>query len=184
MLNQKLPYFNKFCSHATLGKNAIGNYVSDTDFIFQAEARQKIAISRLLVCYADTYPFAANKYAKNITLTNGIKLYKTQIKDGQTEEIDLLDGETIKTNTDWNKFSCSATPLDYGLGVETMVVKWGFCECGTILILNEQEKFIVRLKDDFTDLTKHTFCLQGWVEADLNMKRGRIGYTTILINFF
>ena len=52
--------------------------------------------------------------------------------------------------------------LSFGSGDAYLAVRFTFSKLGRSLIITENDKFIIRLEDDFTGLTGHKFMMQGF----------------------
>jgi len=142
-------------------KDAIGNYSgSVTRFLIKPGVGEKFIISRMLGQIVDSGSFDSGSYGNGITLTNGITAgYR---KNGV--EIDLLDGQVVKTNVDWAGVCYDVTHSNFGAGNEYLNFRWTFSKSGTWIELNGNngDELWVGLHDNFTGLISQFFTVQGY----------------------
>jgi hypothetical protein len=132
---------------------------SSTPVVFEWVSTEDHAyISRLVVSYVDTGTFDAALYGNGIILTNGISV--EVVENGTV--LDLLDGETVKSNADWQAVSYDFHYNDIGQGDNVASIRWTFARAGHPLELNEGDSLRVTIQDDLTGLTSHYFQLQGY----------------------
>lgn len=155
-------YFSRFLDETGDGsgnKDAIGDYSAVvTDFLITPPVNNTFDIFRLLVQIADTGPIDAGFYGNNIVLTNGIRLLL--LDNTGTIITDYVDTMPIITNANWARFAFDAKKTDFGAGQNYIDIRWTFQRGGRPLRLRNQS-LAVRLNDDFTSLTSHTFLMQG-----------------------
>ena len=142
-------------------KNAIGNYSGAVEaFGITPPSGEVYKITRMIVSVRDGNGFSAADYG-NITngLTNGISVY--QVK-GSLILNDLTDGVPIQTNAGWGTVCYDVDVKTWGVGEESLLVRWTFAKSGRPLTLGFGESLEVRLNDDLSDLSSHTFMVQGY----------------------
>lgn len=138
--------------------NATGDYsVTADDFYLLAGGGEQI--HRMIVSVRDTGAFDAASYGNGLALTNGVSVLVYD--KNQDTEIDLLGGSNIKTNAEWGAQCYDADVKTWGTGDEMLLVRWTFAKAGAPLRLQKDDKFIVRLNDNFTGLNGHYFQIQG-----------------------
>jgi hypothetical protein len=139
--------------------NAIGDYSTPDDFFIKPAAGELFEVSRLIVNIASDSVLAAGKYGSLDALTTGLNVY---VDDGNGEI--LLTKLPIKTHEDWAALCHDSVALNYGnVAGKAISVRWSFFKSGSGLWLsgNNDNKLIVRLSDDMTGLTRHTFYANG-----------------------
>lgn len=156
--------FNRALSIDGLGTGsidqAVDGSVANKDFWIEALEGERLLISRGIINYKDTGAFDANKYGNGIALTNGIQVW---IQKAGSTKIDFLSGLTIKTNTDWGQFNYDVTISSYGIGDEALTSRWTLAKYngGKGILLEEGDKFGVRIRDDLTGLNVQTIVVEG-----------------------
>jgi hypothetical protein len=116
---------------------------------------------RIMPHIRDTGGFDADKYGNNVVLVNGIGL-EAQV---QGQAFTIHDRETIKTNAQWGQLAgVDVNHLDFGVGDESLLVRFTFAKAGNDLDLNGNLGDYLRiiLNDNFSDLNAHTFHVQGY----------------------
>ena len=158
---------NILISHITNGSttNMNGDYsVTPQTFKLQPPIDKVYKVRRVLPFVVDSGTFDADKYGNNITLTNGIEF---RVSDDAGVTKDLLDGETIKTNSDWKKYCYDITISDFGVGNETLGGRWTFSKFvrnGIVLDGSNNERLEMVLNDDFTGLIEHYLICEGSID--------------------
>ena len=116
-------------------------------------------LTRLIVSIVDSNTFEATQYGSRILLPNGLKV---ELIDAQGAVIlDLLDGEVIHSNAEWQAMCFDWHYNSVGVGDNVAVARWTLEKAGEPLYLKVGEKFRVTVQDDLTGLTSHYFQLQG-----------------------
>ena len=141
--------------------NAIGDYSAGTDFYITPGSTQRYAIFRMLVFIEDTQALSADEYGNLAALANGVRVVLRDKNDA--EIIDLTAGVTIKNNAQWAQVCHDSKQSDYGSGNNFVSVRWTFAKAGSPIFVQEHEKLVVELSDNFTGLVTHTFIVQGLV---------------------
>jgi hypothetical protein len=142
-------------------KNANGNYASVAEeFYIQPPAGQAYVINRMLVHIEDAGNFTANIYGAGSLLTNGVNVSVRQ--SGGQEIVDLLDGVPVVDNAHWGGVSYDTDYVSFGAGNNSFNVRWTFAKSGVPIVLQNQEKLVVNLRDDFSGLVEHYFLVQGF----------------------
>jgi hypothetical protein len=102
-------------------------------------------------------------------LTNGMTVHVHTGGIGGTDILDLLDGETIKTNGEWISICYDVTIAQPGAGDTYVGARWTFEKSGVPLRLSghRNEVLIVDVNDNLTALVDHRAFIQG-VELDSN----------------
>jgi len=155
-LNKNYTYLNENLKDSS-NIDANGDYsLSQTDFKFTSTL-DNVKITRLLVFIQDSGNFSADAYGNNLTLTNGIKLY---LKPSGGSKSYINGDLPVKTNSNWSALCYDITLNDFGVGDNSMAVRWTFSKA-TDLILDIGDEFGVDLNDSFTGLVHHYFVIQG-----------------------
>lgn len=162
-------YFSRFLDITGLGtgnKNAAGDYSSGVqDFKIAPRSNKIFRIASLTVFIQDSEDIAQSGYGAVSGLTNGIRVFVTSDRN---ETLYLDDGEPIKTIMHWTQRSSN---LNNDFSITTprnpILLRWNFLEAGVHVRLNGflNEALVVRLNDDFSDLTDHKFLVQGYQES-------------------
>lgn len=133
---------------------------SSTPVLFEyTSTEDTVEVARLIISIVDSGTFDAEKYGNGLVLTNGIKLEVINSEGGVV--LDLLDGEEIKTNADWQAMCFDFHYNDIGTGDNVAVMRWTFERAGEPLLLPEGSKLRITVQDNLTGLTAHYFQLQG-----------------------
>jgi len=143
-----------------------GTHTMETPFRFylEAQADEIYRITGLVAHVQDGTGFVAEDYGSlGAALTVGITV-KVIDALGATV-VDLTDGSTIKTNSDWGKFCFDTALVSFGAGDDFLQAKWAFSNHDTHIRLMEGESLVVTCNDDMSGLADHTFVAQGYVEA-------------------
>ena len=146
--------------------SAVGDYsLSQTDFILEPEGDDVLWVHRVLIFLEDTGSFDSEKYGNGITLTNGISI---KVYRGETETMDLMDANPVKTNSHWKRLCYDFSILDEGTGNKTAGARFTIEKGGVSIGLDgsKSDQIRVELNDDFTGLVDHTFIFQGYKRVD------------------
>lgn len=171
-INDESPNFYKFFNeldetgNETGNVDATGNYLTDTFFaIKHIEGDNPIFVNRIITTIQDSGSVDAASYGNGIALTNGILLQK--IDKNNNIIIDFTAGQSILTNTDWGTNCFDVKPSEFGGGNNYVLAKWTLTKDsnGKGLRLEDGERLVMRLKDDFTGLVGHKFKGVGYVDA-------------------
>ena len=108
-----------------------------------------------------TPAWTAATYANRAVLTNGIKVEVVNSDDDSVVQ-DLLDGFPIKADHEWKALCHDYLPNDYGSGDEVVSIRWTVAKAGKPIRLQLNQKIVVTIQDDLTDLTHHWFQVQGY----------------------
>jgi hypothetical protein len=106
----------------------------------------------------DAGALTAASYGAVSGLTNGISF---KVLDDQDEELDLLDGVTLKNNAAIAALSADVNHFAPGAGTNYVVARFTYFEAGRGLRLESGDTFRVVIADDLTGLVKHRFFLLG-----------------------
>ena len=164
LVKSESPISGLFVSELLRNSTSIDMNVdgSSTPVLFTAgpPAGKKWFISRIIISITDT-GMTWQKFGGILgALTNGVDLeYQSE---GTT--YDLLDGISIKQNSDWTGF-CYDASLAEGPGTLDMFrVRWTFSKSGTFLVLknDDSDVFTCTVNDDLEDLTEYKTLIQGY----------------------
>lgn len=137
--------------------NAVGNYVSATEFYISPAVNKTLEIHRLLVHLTDTGSLDANTYGNGVVLTNGIQISLTNGTGTR-----FITTNPITNNGDWGSQCYDSQALVFGQGDESLNARWTFTRAGVPLTLTSpSHRLSVILNDDFTGLNEHVFTVQG-----------------------
>ena len=137
--------------------NAIGDYSSTAlDLSISPGEGRWLHIHSMSIKVEDT-DFDSGFYGDGITLTNGINVLAV---NGSGSEYSFTE-EPIMTNADWAMYCEHVEEINFGKGLPYLTAHWHFKEAGHPIILQNEDKFIVRLNDLFTGLTQHKFIIHG-----------------------
>lgn len=133
------------------------------DFTLAPAAGEVYYVSRLITYIEDAGSFDSGGYGNGSALTNGITI---KVFRDTTEKIVLTNSQPIKTNTHWKKFCYDIEVSNFGLGNESLGVRWTFTKGGTYIKLDgdQGDSIKVNLSDDFSPLVSQTFLFQGFKE--------------------
>ena len=120
--------------------SATGDYLATADD-FYYQATEACEIHRLVVTIQDAGIMTAAAYGFNIALTNGIRIFQSLAG----VEFKLDGGIGIKTNADWGSIAYDVDVKEWGAGNQILVSRLTFAKMGKPIILNANDRFIVRL---------------------------------------
>lgn len=157
-------YVNVFASDPADSDNTNANKdysVTAANFVVAPPAGEKWVISRMIAYLRDGGSIDSGAYGNGITLTNGITM---KVMRGAVEQLDMTAGDPVIINPDWTKLCYDATISNYGLGDETMAVRWTFSQSGMYIELDgdQSDKIQITFNDNLTGLNEHTFLFQGY----------------------
>jgi hypothetical protein len=166
MAGTAFPIRNRFATINNLGivGNAIGDYSTPTDFSVGPPEGEVWEMHRVIGYIEDAGTFSGSGYGALSALTNGIRV---RCYRGSTMENDLLNGEAIKTNTQWKAVCFDIKISEFGLGNanESLGFRWTWAKSGTPITLNgdldDQIRFT--MQDNLTGLINHSFLVQGFL---------------------
>lgn len=166
MSNKPLYRFLDTVGDGSGTKSAVGNYASATKFFIKPKPGQLFIIARMIVNIVDATVAEAEKYGAMPALSNGIVVKKTA---NGALVVDYTDGVPIKTNAGWGQVCYDVSNHDWGSlqDDDFIQVRWTFEKASQPLYLNgdKQEQLEVILHDDFTDLVRQYFMIQGKIKA-------------------
>ena len=118
------------------------------------------SIERLIVMIEDTGSFDSGLYGNGLGLTNGIRVYVKNVSDEVLQE---LTSFPILTNGDWAGHCHDFNHFNWGSGNEVASIRWTFSKSGqpALIKFDHGEYLEVLLNDDFSNLVKHRFTVQG-----------------------
>lgn len=157
--------------------NAIGDYSSTSDdFYVQPPAAEDYMISSLDITIVDDR-INPEGYGAMDALTNGVSI--VTVLQGVTYIAGA--GTNITSNRGWMSISDDVQYVDWGLPIEEKMMR---CRIdfgkfyadpqrpqpdgvgGLMLLGHTEDKLIIRLNDDFTDLSGHYFIVRGGRYSD------------------
>ena len=150
-------------------ENAIGNYTDGgvsplgaTEFKVTAGNNEHISISRMIVSVVDGAITNADSYAGAGTLSNGVRVYVTDVLG--TILYQLTDPDhAITTVGAWAHY-CHDLTIWAGLagGDDHATVRWTFARSGVPVMLEPGWSLNILCQDSFAALTTHRFLVQGY----------------------
>lgn len=159
--------FFEFLRPAGGGSRILNDDYSSVEgvFLFETpneEIDENIAvISHMVITISDMPTFQATRYGAIVGgLTNGLSIVILD-RNGNVK-FDLFNGETVKSNEDWASVAFDANLESWGGGAEFLVVRYSFLQSGSPLVLDPGESIVLILQDDLSELTRHTFFVQGY----------------------
>jgi hypothetical protein len=125
----------------------------------------RFTVARVLFFIEDNGAFDANKFANNLTLTNGIDFtYETGTS------WDLLGGQPIKTNGHFGRVAYDVAVHTWGTGDEVLVSRWSFDKwmpdrnadrAGIELTGSETLKIVIN--DNLSTAVAFNAVAEGWI---------------------
>jgi len=133
--------------------------VTSQEFEFKPPPGKIAIVCRILVSIRDNGNFAAAQYGNNLTLANGLNLFR-KLADGSKV---TMTPRPIKTNAEWGTYCFNVNHSAYGVGDQYLTARWTFLNQGAPLWLRSStsETVGVELSDDFSDLVSHLIHAQG-----------------------
>jgi hypothetical protein len=155
---QPFRFFFTSGGDGTGNKNLNGNYITPTDFFYEANTR--FEIYQFLITVSDNASFNQLDYGGIVGgLINGISFLLEFSFGG---EVPILTAEPIKYNYEWYEVATDVKLTTFaGLSQTLQVIVDLPRSFGRPLTLDPGDKVIVRLNDNFTGLVSHTFRLHG-----------------------
>jgi len=141
-------------------KNAIGDYSGAGLTWFYYESTGYAEIHRMIISYEDGPGMRAERYA-SLPAALPVGIFVKQIDSDLSEMLDLTDNEPITANAEWGELCYDIELKSYGPGNEFILARWTFGQSGSPLALDQGQKLVVVLNDDFTGLVSHRFMVQG-----------------------
>ena len=152
----KREYFNSFLKDGD-NMQAIGDYSSEkTEFVLQNNKEKYMFISNMVIVIEENSGFKSNKYGNNIILKNGIKAY--YIKNGEKHYI-FGHEMSLKTNKDFLYYNCDIERKDFDSRHKFQKIKFEF---SNNIVLSRDDKLVIELNDDFSNLEGQTFNVDGF----------------------
>lgn len=141
-------------------KSAVGDYsASPAEFFIQPIVNEVMALSLLLPSIMDSGKFSSSGYGAMTMLPNGISVQKTDSVGAVLE--DLTDQVPIRCNGHWLANAGNAVrDQDPAAADNWMTVSWSLGD-RLPLVLRHEERFVIKLNDDFTGLEAHWFKVEG-----------------------
>lgn len=124
-------------------------------------ATRDVFINRMIGEIKDGGVWAAEDYGSLTALTNGVKLEVLDASDNVL--LDLLDGDTIKYNAEWNAVCYDAQIVTYGSGDTILVFRWTFAKDGQPLHLAPTERLVMTIQDNLTTLSEQEMSVRGFL---------------------
>lgn len=125
----------------------------------------KIALIRkMIVQVGDTGPLDADDFGGLAALTNGIHI--KVLDSGDNTVLDLLDGGSINSNSEWAEYLYDTRIDGYGAGDDFVSMEWDFSDfLDGGLHLHEGEKLVLTVRDNLTTLSNFEAIVKGeWIE--------------------
>jgi hypothetical protein len=140
--------------------NLIGNYsAAVTDFWYQIPLGMRFDVATVVIQVSDDTSFNQNDYGGIPNgITNGVQFFY----NAGAGDIPLIGGRIIRHNKDWYRLTPSVNKTQWSGTAQTLAAEINLSDgYGIYLMMGPGTKFIVRLHDNFTGLTDHSFCLRG-----------------------
>lgn len=149
-------YFNSFLKDGT-NIQAMGDYSNDkTEFVLTNETKKYMFVSNMIIIVEENGSFKYNRYGNNIILKSGIKAYYT--KNGEKHYI-FGNEIPIKTNKDFLYYNCNIERKDFDSAHKFQKISFKFSDN---IVLGRDDKIVIELNDDFSNLEGHTFLIDGF----------------------
>ena len=143
----------------------VGNYATPTEFSVDGPTApdEYLYLERILIFVQDTGVFDAEGWANMGTLTNGIDL---KVVDSSDNTLVQLTPAPIKSSGDLAALCHDVVFADYGTGENYATARWTFTKFSPDgLVLNNGERLVATVNDNFTVLTKQRMTVQGYLDA-------------------
>lgn len=143
--------------------NAIGDYdiMGQTFKYMNKNTKHKLYIKSLSVLIQTSSKFNPVCYGNQRDLDDGVIIYHT--KKGEKNYI-INEEHPIKTNVDWLFYDSEIQQINFGMiGPETFKIKLDFYKTtNSYIILEKNEQICIELNDNFSNLIRHTFSIDGF----------------------
>jgi hypothetical protein len=164
MPNRLLSQFLSTNGDGTGDINIVGDYSSAAE-TFEVENPPMVAatvIERIVVYIRDTGAFSAEKYGARASLPVGLNL---DVRSADDNVLFSLTPDAIRNNGEWGKYCFEVDTKKWGGGDQILVARWSFVkftEAAEGIVLNNGERFVLTVNDDFQSLVTHTILAQGY----------------------
>lgn len=159
-LDTKKTYFNAFLKNDNDNFRAIGDYTGELEeFSFTNIDRRVLFINKLIITIEDNSRFKYNKYAADIILKKGLKLYFTE---KSVKKYIIGDNLPIKTNKDWINYSCKQEQMSFNGSHSFLKITFNFHKGNNAIILKKNDKISFELFDNFCKLENQIFYIEGF----------------------
>lgn len=152
--------FYKWLKNGSSREAAVNGSVTAVEFEYDPQDLVDLERMILHIAAASTPAWAAENYANRAALTNGIKVEVINTDDDSVVT-DLLDGFPIKSDHEWRALCFDYVIDTYGSGDDNATARWTFGKAGKPIRLQLNQKIMVTIQDDLTDLTHQWFQVQG-----------------------
>lgn len=142
--------------------DATGDYsVTPKTFVVEPPPGFALMGSRLIITVEDTAPMDSGFYGNNITLTNGISIWRERNGVLQVQWTD--PNFPVTRNADWASYCHDVTLHSFGIGNSILTARWTATRVGPPIPFRSwlDERMVIYLNDDFTGLNGHKFQFQG-----------------------
>lgn len=131
---------------------------SSTAVNFRITATSEIVIRRLVILIEDATN-SAETYGGLTALTNGISIGVFNSDD--TQILDVLDGDNIKKNVDFQKHGFYTRYSAHAAGNQSVDTR---LDLSVPVVLNSGQYFAVTVNDALAGLTIHQFHVEGYYQ--------------------
>ena len=140
---------------------AVDGSTTPVAFRYTAPAGGAI-LERAIIFYEDTGTFDATLMGNGVAMTTGLT-FQVLDSDDTAVKLDLLDGETLKSNADFSRVCFDFAHLTMGTGPETAAVRWTFSRSGKPVELEAGDSLTVTVSDNLAGLNTFTVMVQGYL---------------------
>jgi len=161
--NRKI-YSNNFLT-LDGSNNANGNYSGGvTSFSYtNVSSTNTLFVSNLTISIVDDGVFNLSEYGSiGNALTNGINVYY-ESTGGTVRENIIGITYNVKSNADWNNYTSDIVSTELLNGENVYTITLDFRNNGSYIILRENDTFNIEFNDDLTNLTSHTYQINGFL---------------------
>lgn len=145
-----------------LSQNVLGTSGSPILFFIQPPSDEKYRLRRMNLHAIDgNWNNASNYGALTNPLPNGIRIY---VRDDSGIIKEYTSDTTIKKTHDW-AFLAGVDSVTVGAaGADPLIVRWTFERGASDIILDgsNNERLVIAIEDDLTDITEQVAMVQGY----------------------
>lgn len=155
----QIPIFVFLRDSSNSSDQSVDGSVTNQRFLYTVPAGCELSLHRMIFYLQDSGSIDSGGYANGVALTNGLEV---NIFDHSSNIVlDLLDGETIRQNINWNQYAFDLRNDNFASGDESLTIRWTFSNSGLPLMLKENESFGITVRDNLLFVSAQRANIQG-----------------------
>ena len=165
-----IRFFNSFLTLDN-SNDATGDYsLGVTEFSYtNTSTTQTAFVGDLIINILDDGTWNMSQFGSiGTTLANGINIYHTSVTGSVRNNI-VGTTYPIRKNADFLSYTTDVKLFNPGTGDTSFTVNLNFQKNRSNIILRKEDKIVVEVNDNFTDLTQQTFQINGFLAENANL---------------